>query len=176
MVPVRRRVIYLLFPFVCIALMHRPSFRQSVCAACFVAVAGVAFRFLNWIYFVGPFIEAHGADEALQAIYPEYIYYPTYTHLDGLLTGVILAGIRMFRPIWWAQAMQRGHSLGLAGLALTACAVWLFSDRASLGASMFGFPTLSAGLGLLLASSVSANGSLARVRIPGAGTVRDLGI
>src|SRR3954469_11935729 len=42
---------------------------------------------------------------------------------------------------------------------------------APLSANLLGFPILSAGLGLLLVSSVSANGVLARVRIPGAATL-----
>jgi peptidoglycan/LPS O-acetylase OafA/YrhL len=165
---------YLLFPVVCIALMHRPSLRRAVCASCFVAIAGAVVRLFSWTCVVGPFIKAYGADEALQVVYTEYIYYPTYTRLDGLLVGVILAAIRIFRPLFWDRAMQHGHCLGLSGLALVACAVWLFSDRVSLSATVVGFPILSIGLGLLLASSVSANGLLARVRIPGAGTTATL--
>lgn len=29
------------------------------------------------------------------------IYMPSYTRLDGLLAGVMLAGVRGFRPDWW---------------------------------------------------------------------------
>jgi peptidoglycan/LPS O-acetylase OafA/YrhL len=52
--------------------------------------------------------------------------------------------------------------------------VWLFVDRAEsvTGAAavgtVVGFPLLSLGLGLVVASSISSNGWLARVRIPGA--------
>jgi peptidoglycan/LPS O-acetylase OafA/YrhL len=165
---------YLLFPLVCSFLMRRPSVKKAAVVAGCIVIAGVAIRLLSWIQFVGPVVALYGADAAMQAIYSEYIYYPSYTRLDGLLMGVTLAAIMVFRPDWWAWAMQRGHSLELAGLALVAYAVWLFADRVSLGANLFGFPILSAGLGLLLASSVSANGVLARVRIPGAAALAAL--
>jgi peptidoglycan/LPS O-acetylase OafA/YrhL len=148
--------------------MRRPSVKKAAIVAGCIVIAGGAIRLLSWIQFVGPVVALNGADAAMQAIYSEFIYYPSYTRLDGLLVGVTLAAIMVFRPGWWALAMQRGHSLEFAGFALVSCAVWLFAERVSLGANVFGFPILSAGLGLLLASSVSANGVLARVRIPGA--------
>jgi peptidoglycan/LPS O-acetylase OafA/YrhL len=151
--------------------MRRPSVKGAAVAAGCIVIGGAAIRLFSWIWFVGPVVHQHGADAAMEAIYPEYIYYPTYTRLDGLLTGVTLAGIMSFRPGWWAWAMQRGHSLEFAGLSLVAYVVWLFADRVSLASNVFGFPILSAGLGLLLTSSVSANGVLARVRIPGAATL-----
>jgi peptidoglycan/LPS O-acetylase OafA/YrhL len=162
---------YLLFPLVCILLMRRPSVKGAAVAIGCIVAAGGAVRSFSWIWFVDPVLHRLGADAAMEAVYPEYIYYPTYTRLDGLLVGVTLAGIKVFRPGWWAWAMRRGHGLELAGLALVAYAVWLFADRVSLAGSLFGFPILSVGLGLLLASGVSANGVLARVRIPGAATL-----
>jgi peptidoglycan/LPS O-acetylase OafA/YrhL len=120
---------YLLFPLVCILLMRRPSVKGPAVAAGCIVVAGAAIRLFSWIWLVGPVVRLHGADAAMEAVYPEYIYYPTYTRLDGLLAGVTLAAIKVFRPGWWGWAMQRGHSLEFAGLSLVAYAVWLFAER-----------------------------------------------
>jgi len=95
---------YLLFPLACILLMRRPSVTGVVVAAGGIIAAGVVARLLSWICFVGPAVHRLGADAAMEAVYPEYIYYPTYTRLDGLLVGVTLAGIKVFRPGWWAWA------------------------------------------------------------------------
>jgi peptidoglycan/LPS O-acetylase OafA/YrhL len=165
---------YLLFPIVCSAFMRWPSFVLAAGAAFFVAATEFLIRLWSWMFYVGPIIAAHGADKAMWIAYTQYNYYPTHTRLDGLLIGVVLAAIKVFRPVWWERAMEHGHSLGLGGSALTACAVWLFSDRASLVATVDGFPVLSIGLGLLLASSVSTNGLLARVRVPGTNIVATL--
>jgi peptidoglycan/LPS O-acetylase OafA/YrhL len=165
---------YLLFPILCIALMRRPSLARTVWTAVAIALFGAAIRGSSWVLSVAPTIGAHDPD-AIAVIYDRYIYYPTYARLDGLLVGVVLAGVEAFRPVWWARAMARGYGLALAGMTLTAGAVCLFSGSSvSLAAAVFGFPVLSIGLGLLLASSLAANGPLAQVRVVGASTVAAL--
>jgi peptidoglycan/LPS O-acetylase OafA/YrhL len=59
-------------------------------------------------------------------------------------------------------------------------AAWLFKDRwvSVTGASAFGtvigFPVLALGLGLLVASALSTNGLLSRIKIPGAKLIATL--
>ena len=59
-------------------------------------------------------------------------------------------------------------------------ASWLFKDRwvsvtgASAFGTVFGFPVLSIGLGLLVASALSDNGLLSRVKVPGAKLIATL--
>jgi peptidoglycan/LPS O-acetylase OafA/YrhL len=66
------------------------------------------------------------------------------------------------------------------GLCLVGVAAWLFKDRwvSVSGASAFGtvvgFPVLSLGLGLLVASALSVNGLLSRVKVPGAKLIATL--
>ena len=74
----------------------------------------------------------------------------------------------------WELATTRGHGLTITGAMLTGAAVWVFSGPKSLSAAVFGYPLLAAGFGLLLASALSADGPLARLRIPGAAAVATL--
>jgi peptidoglycan/LPS O-acetylase OafA/YrhL len=59
-------------------------------------------------------------------------------------------------------------------------ATWLFKDRwtsvsgASAFGTVIGFPALSLGLGLLVASALSTNGLLSRVKVPGAKLIATL--
>lgn len=163
---------YLVFPLLVTALWYRPSPALAISAALAIAAFGMLVRLLSWKLYVDPLVV--GDDNARSIAYSTFIYYPTYTRLDGLLVGVILAATKTFRPGCWKWAMNRGHSLALVGTALISLAVWLTSDRISLASAIFGFPVLSAGLGFLLASSVSTNGVLARIRVPGAGIVATL--
>jgi peptidoglycan/LPS O-acetylase OafA/YrhL len=165
---------YILFPLICVALMHRPSFKAAVIACLFAVTAGIIIRLSSWVVYVAPVLTGSGTEEALWVVYPKYIYYPTYARLDGLLAGIVLSGVKIFRPAWWHWATERGHGTGLSGIALLTLAVWLFSDRASLSATVLGFPILSMGLGLLLVSSISVNGWLARLYVPGVGTTATL--
>jgi len=158
---------YLLFPLLVALLMRRPSVRKTVAAFASVFLFGIGLR---------AFLITHYPDDVWTGI-----YYPSYTRLDGLLTGVTLATIRTFRPAWWHPLMQRGHTLFLSGIACISCVIWMFQDHdlgndtgPAMWGVILGFPLLSIGLGLITASSVSNNGLLARVKIPGAQTIATL--
>jgi peptidoglycan/LPS O-acetylase OafA/YrhL len=158
---------YLLLPLVVTLLMRRPSVRKTLAVLASVVLFGIVLR---------TFLMAHYPDEFWTGIYRL-----SYTRLDGLLTGVALAIVRTFRPAWWGALMQRGHTLFLTGAACVGCVIWMFREYDlgnNTGSAMWGvilgFPLLSLGLGLITASSVSKNGLLARVRVPGAETVATL--
>jgi peptidoglycan/LPS O-acetylase OafA/YrhL len=95
--------------------------------------------------------------------------------------GVALALVVVFRPMWWEALRQRGHLLMLGGAGCLGGVAWMLRER-NLGddtgsarwALIVGFPLLSLGLMLITASAMSANGWLARVRVPGAKTVASL--
>ena len=167
---------YLVMPVLVLLLMKRPSFRKTITLLAMIAVAGIAVRAYVLFHVLRP---VSGTDEFGLA-YLEQIYYPTYTRLDGLLVGVSLALMKVFRPAWWAAVAARGHATTLSGVALLGAAIWLFQERftsatgVSAWGTVVGFPILSAGLGLLLLSSVSRDGLLSRVRVPGARTVAAL--
>jgi peptidoglycan/LPS O-acetylase OafA/YrhL len=158
---------YLLLPLLVVLLMRRPSVRKTVAVLASLVLFGILLR---------GFLVTHYPDEVWTRI-----YYPSYTRLDGLLTGVGLAAVRTFRPAWWDSLMQRGHTLFLTGAVCVGCVIWMFhkqdlgdSTDSAMWGVILGFPLLSLGLGLITASSVSENGVLARVRIPGAETLASL--
>jgi peptidoglycan/LPS O-acetylase OafA/YrhL len=101
----------------------------------------------------------------------KFIYYPTYTRLDGLAIGVSLAIVRTFRPSWWSRIARHGNLLLVCGVATIAGALWLCNfdyPSPDLPASvLFAFPVLAIGFGLMAASAV-CDGSLLKRRVPGA--------
>jgi peptidoglycan/LPS O-acetylase OafA/YrhL len=99
----------------------------------------------------------------------ELIYYPTWSRLDGLLAGIGIAAIEIFRPSWW-QAMTRRPNLLLAlgALAMGATMAWFGHQITTLYPAMFGFPLLSLSIAAFVAGA-SDNRSLAgRYSVPGA--------
>jgi peptidoglycan/LPS O-acetylase OafA/YrhL len=161
---------YLLLPLIVVALMYKPSLRKAILVASVVLAISVGIRAFVVFHQLRPL----GAEGGLfTARYLQTIYWPTYTRLDGLAVGVILASIKLFRPQWWRRAMARGHLLSLGGVACIAVTVLLFGGFFSASvvaalATIIGFLILAVGFGLLLLSSLSNNGLLARVRLPGA--------
>jgi peptidoglycan/LPS O-acetylase OafA/YrhL len=167
---------YLAFPLIVLAAMRRPSMRRTVAILASLVFSGMLIRGYVLFHLLQP-LAASGGRFGLA--FTERIYYPTYSHLDGLLAGVTLALIRTFRPGIWTALAHRGHTLLLAGACMVALAVYLTKDFwdsvtgvAAVGA-VIGFPVLSLGLGLVVASAVSSNGWL-RLRVPGARLIATL--
>ena len=152
---------YLLFPLLAWWLTRRPSLRRfaTVCSA--IVLLGIALRTAVWLH-----------DTALDPSrnwYVEDIYFPTWTRLDGLLTGVMLAVLRVYRPQRWAQLQQRADAVLLGGLLLAGLAMWLFRDRTGLPANAVGWPLLSLGFGLVVFAGADDRSVIGRWRVPGAG-------
>jgi peptidoglycan/LPS O-acetylase OafA/YrhL len=164
---------YLLLPLVVLALIRRPSLRKTTAVIAAIVLFGLAIR--TWVLLFQ--LRAIPVEGVWGALYIERLYYPTYTRLDGLVAGVVLATVQVFRPAGWGAIMRRGHLLTLTGCALTALAIWMFWDRFGSDTGLeawsvvVGFPIASLGLALLTASAISEAGLLARVRVPGAGTI-----
>jgi peptidoglycan/LPS O-acetylase OafA/YrhL len=158
---------YLILPLLVVLLMRRPSARITAVVLTSIVLGGIALR---------AFLILRYPDSVWTGI-----YYPSYTRLDGLTIGVSLAVLRTFRPEAWQKLMRRGNSLLVAGTLCVASVVWMFRLRdlgdstgsAAMGV-VIGFPLLALGLGLITASSVSGNGLLVRVRIPGVKTIATL--
>jgi len=152
---------YLLFPLIAWVMVRRPSASRVAVVVIGLVLTGIALRAGVWL-----------RDDALQPPrnwFVEDIYYPTWCRLDGLLAGVVLATLCVYRPEAWARLQARSTLLMLAGLAFAGGALWLFRDRTGLAANAVGWPLLSFGFGLLVLSATARNGWLGRRALPGAG-------
>ena len=157
---------YLVLPVALILALRRPSIQRTSAILLTLVSIGIAAR--SWVFFHQ--LRPLGPDDA-GGLYMEHIYYPTYSRLDGLLAGLTLALIQRFRPNWWRHAARRGHWTLVAGSAVIAFALYLFKNRFTSQAgpaawsTFVGFPLLSLGLALVVASALSDNGVL-RHRVP----------
>ena len=152
---------YLLFPLIAWAMVRRPSAPRVAVVVAGLVLAGIALRAGVWLH-----------DDALQPPrnwFIEDIYYPTWMRLDGLLMGVVLATLCVYRPEAWARLQARSTLALFAGLAFAGFALWLFRDRTGLVANAVGWPLLSLGFGLLVLSATARDGWLGRRALPGAG-------
>jgi peptidoglycan/LPS O-acetylase OafA/YrhL len=168
---------YLLLPLIVLLMMRKPTFAKTAGLIAGVVLLGIGIRTFVLFHWMRPLAEQ---GHSFIVPYVKLIYFPTYSRLDGLLAGVTLAVIKLFRPAWWNALAQRGHTLTLAGAGFVGVALWLSKDRfvSAFGTAAFGavfaFPLLSLGLGLLVASALSNNGLLSRYRVPGARIVAAL--
>jgi peptidoglycan/LPS O-acetylase OafA/YrhL len=154
---------YLVFPLLAWWLTRRPSMMKfaSICAG--VVVLGVVLRTAVWLH--------DAAIDPPRNWYVEDIYYPTWMRLDGLLMGIVLAALRVYRPLLWVRLQARSNVILLGGVAMSCLALWLFRDRVGLLANAIGWPLLSFGFGLLVFAGVDRGSLIGRWRVPGAGWI-----
>ncbi len=165
---------YLVLPIALVFTLRRPSTTRAAAILLALLAAGISVRAWVLVHQLMPL----GADNA-EGLYMERIYYPTYSRMDGLLAGLTLALIGRFRPGWWRNAARRGHITLVTGCAVIAVSLYLFKDRfdsvtgpAAWG-DVFGFPLISVGLALVVASALSENGIL-RHKVPCARLIASL--
>ncbi len=96
--------------------------------------------------------------------YMARIYYPTYTHLDGLTIGVALAALQHFRPDIWSGLMSFGNKLLVAGAAGLATTFAIISRDSYIFGGTVSFTLLALSFGLLTAAALSRQCILSRVR------------
>ncbi|WP_109127289.1 acyltransferase [Dyella sp. C11] len=158
---------YLLFPLLAWWLARQPSVLRFAVVCSGIVLAGMLVRGAIWVWWMAPF---KGIDQnSYNKMFLEGVYYPTWSRLDGLLTGVILAAARVYRPVSWSRWGRHANGFLLAGVAVVGGSIWLFGDRAGFIPTVLGYPLLSFGLGLLVFAGAQSTGVLARLRVPGAG-------
>ena len=128
-----------------------------------VILAGMLLRAWLWIGHV----DAHK-----YGIYFYYklIYYASLCRLDELVAGVALALLRNRHPEQWTRITAHGNHSLLAGLVIIGATFWLFLDNHyGFKATVFGYPLLGLGFGLLILAALSERSLLRDLRVPGAG-------
>jgi peptidoglycan/LPS O-acetylase OafA/YrhL len=138
---------YLLLPLLIIALGTR---KKAVWLLPVLFLLGFAIRSVMW-YEVLPRQPDFGK------AYYEFIYYPTWSRLDGLLAGVALSAFYYFQPATWQRLTRHGNRILLVALALVAGA-WLIAhddNQYTMRGAIFGYPAISIAYGALVLAALS---------------------
>jgi peptidoglycan/LPS O-acetylase OafA/YrhL len=165
---------YLLLPLVVMAMMRRARVWVVVSVLVGLVACGMAVRWYELEHVLRPLAVT---EDGFGVKYIERIYYPTYSRLDGLLAGVGLALVRVFRPGWWVEWTGRANGLLVGGAALVGTAVWMFWNRGesvtgvAAASTVVGFPLLSVGLAMWVVGASDAGCWLGRCKVPGARVV-----
>jgi peptidoglycan/LPS O-acetylase OafA/YrhL len=151
---------YLAFPLLAWALVRWSSARRVAAIVALLVVGGVLLRGAIWW--------DHAAAGIERNWFVEEIYYPTWCRLDGLLAGVVLAAVAVFRPVRWTAMQVHADRFALAGIAGLALSFWLFADRPGALANTLGWPVLSAAIACLVVAASNPASVLSRQHVPGA--------
>ncbi len=149
---------YLLLPFTLLLLLYTRSFKRAGWIIAVLFISGFFIRHFGFHQLYLPEMEK----EPSWHLWYQYIYYPTYNRLDGLLAGVSIAGIYQFYPALFARITQYGNMLLILSLVVLTGAYFVCEDQHSYAASIFGFPLVAVGFGLMVLGAISANSFLYR--------------
>jgi len=158
---------YLALPFILLVLFWRP--RAAMILSCVIVVGGVLLR--AFLAAQNPSVDGGVSFRGFQA----WIYYPTWTRLDPLVFGVVIAAIEKFRPQLWQRLTNSTIWLWVPALALIVYALWLGENEyINFNACVWQFPLLAIAMAVLLICAVSPRLPLRRVAIPGAAFVASI--
>lgn len=142
---------YLFLPVILVLLQITGLFKNSFWFLLFLFVFGFAIRIYSFNLLYLPKMDE---DNGWMYWY-QYIYYPTYTRLDGLLVGVSIAAIHQFLPNKWNRISHYGYFFLLLSIVLLIGADFLCFNQMSLGASIFGFTSVAFAYGCLVVAAIS---------------------
>ncbi|WP_276379337.1 acyltransferase [Flavobacterium sp. H4147] len=151
---------YLLFPLTLALFLYYKKFRIFNYFLVLLFLFSIILREISWQIFVVPNINS---DDFWRIWYMK-IYYPTYTRLDGLLSGIAIAYFYE-NALWFKKFINsNGNYLCLVGIALLGFSMWICNDQTSHLASVFGFTAVSISFGLIVMSAVSESSFLYRFK------------
>jgi peptidoglycan/LPS O-acetylase OafA/YrhL len=138
---------YLVLPLLIIALGTR---KKAIWILPVLFLLGFAIRSFIW-FDVLPKQPSSGK------AYYEFIYYPTWSRLDGLLAGVALSAFYYFQPAAWQRLTRHGNRILVIALALVAGAWFIAHDdnQYKMQGAIFGYPAISVAYGALVLAALS---------------------
>jgi peptidoglycan/LPS O-acetylase OafA/YrhL len=157
---------YLLLPFTLLSVIRVRW--AAIVLPCAIVIGGLALR---WLLARQNFAETGVAFRGYQT----WIYYPTWTRLDPLVSGVALAAIQRFRPGWWRTITNLAPWLWFPALAIIAYALYLGeTEEISVAMCIWQFPLIALGMAALLVCAVSPRLPFQRIRVPGAAFIASI--
>jgi peptidoglycan/LPS O-acetylase OafA/YrhL len=140
---------YLFLPLILIALVNLRILKKGH----WLLLALFAFGFfIRWFLF-DHFVAATKDEDWVT--WSTWIYYPTWSRLDGLLIGVSIAALLQFKPMLGKKILDYGNWLMTGSLVFFAIGYFFCSGETSFAASVFGFPLVDAGFGCIVLCALS---------------------
>ncbi len=147
---------YLLFPLILLLFMRFNGLNYFVLFLFFLLFLSIITRFFSWQYFITPNLDS----PHFFKIWYMKIYYPTYTRLDALVVGILIAYCYEFSVLIRNFIDSNGNALLLTGLIMIGFSLWICNNQTSELASIIGFTVVALTFGLIVMSAISKSSVL----------------
>ncbi len=148
---------YLVFPWIVSTLHRLKTLKISLKVSLMVGFLFLAEWIQRAIFFKHYRFDLAEVDHIHLAWseYLRHIFYPTWTHIDGLLIGVGISAIQVYRPKIWTQLLNQGRMFLVGSLILLLLSSWIAYSPMNALATIFGFTFISLSFGMLIITAVS---------------------
>ncbi len=145
---------YIVFPFIVLLLSYFKAQKKifNIVGALFLFTCFI--RLYLWENNLDPIKYPNGDDGNF---WITWMYYPTYSRLDGLLTGITIAAIFEYLPTLRDTLLEFGNLFFIIGCAILVGAYFLCISRTSYNANVLGFPTVAIGYGFCVMAALCPN-------------------
>ncbi len=147
---------YLFLPLLLIALFYSGLSKKSAWFVPSIFLLTMVLRWLTWQFRLIPIKDS----DYFGLFWYQWIYYPTFTRLDGLVTGVAIAAVYRFRTHWLNPLKKYTNRILLLGCLLFLACFYLCREQESFFATVFGFSLVAICFGFVTLSSVLPGGIL----------------
>lgn len=137
---------YLLLPFILLGLIRFKMFKKGYWLLAALFIAGFIVRIV---------LHANLASDDDWLTWYKWIYFPTWSRLDGLLVGVSIAALLQFKPAFSSKILAHQTALLFTGLLLFAVSHYICSNQISFKSSVFGLPLTDISYGFIVLSALS---------------------
>ena len=141
---------YLILPLILIGFLGRHLFKKLSFCLLTLFLSGFLIRYYIWSSLYLPKQKQAGG-----ASWHDLLYYPSYTRLDPLIVGISIAALCHFQPKVFEKITRHGNALILAGILVLAGAYFYCTQFGTFSTTIFGFPVIALGYGLLVFGAVS---------------------
>jgi peptidoglycan/LPS O-acetylase OafA/YrhL len=151
---------YIVFPILLFLFCVYKSQKRIFYCIAVLFIFTILIRIILWNLYVDPI---KNPDVIETNFWITWIYYPTYSRLDGLLTGITIAGIFEYLPSWKKWLVTKGNLWLAIGLSIIVVAFYLFNDRQGYNANVYGFQTIALGYGFIVLSAICPSSLLFKI-------------
>jgi peptidoglycan/LPS O-acetylase OafA/YrhL len=151
---------YILFPLILLLFCFYKMQKKVFYLIAVLFIFTILIRIFLWNSFVDPIKNPFAIKNN---IWVTWIYYPTYARLDGLLTGITIAGIFEYLPKWKTWLQTKGNTLLVIGISIVVVAFYVCKDRFGFTANAHGFQTVALGYGFIVLSAICPSSILYKI-------------
>src|SRR5450755_3201823 len=139
---------YLLLPLILILIFSSRLKRKAGWLIPAIFFLTLVLRWITWHFYLNPLKDS---DDFSMDWY-RWIYYPTYTRLDGLIVGVGIASLYRFREAWLVSLKKYSNWLLPGGILLFTGCFFLGTDPHAAPATIFVFSLIALAFGFFVLS------------------------